>query len=179
MHFSRSLRALALVAVFTASGAFAQTQDRVQPQPEKAQFSEFSAQIEQFYPQIISSLNSNDFDTARELIRKAISLEPDNPLHYYNLCCIESRAGNKSVALAALQNAVDLGYNDIELMNRDTDLANIRKEAEYKRLYQIVANNALAQKEGGGPEVADIYKLDPKEAVPGTDTAGAKEPAKP
>jgi large subunit ribosomal protein L7/L12 len=113
-----------------------------------------------FYPEIIANINSGNFDTAREMIRKAISWEPENALHYYNLACIEARAGNSAIALSALQNSVDLGFNDIELINKDTDLDSIRKDPAFRKMYQIIASNNLANKVNGGPEVAEIYKLE-------------------
>lgn len=125
---------------------------------EKKKLAETRArEIEAFYPEIIANLNAGHFDPAREMIRKAISYEPENPLHYYNLACIEARAGNPSIALSALQNSVDLGFNDIELVNKDTDLDSIRKDPAFRKMYQVIANNNLANKEGG-PEVAEVYK---------------------
>ena len=50
---------------------------------------------------------------------------------YYNLCCIHSLLNQKDLALRSLKKTVDLGYTDYAHIQQDTDLDNIRKEAEF------------------------------------------------
>jgi hypothetical protein len=42
--------------------------------------------------------------------------------------------GNVSKALKSLGKAIDLGYNDIEHLESDSDLNGLRDEAGYKKL---------------------------------------------
>lgn len=163
MRHHTALRKFALGAIFLLAALGIARPAAAGNEEEKKLAESHRAEIEAFYPQVINSINSGQYDQARELIRKAISWEPEDPLHYYNLACIEARAGNQTVALAALQNSVDLGFHDLDLIDKDPDLNSIRKDEAFRKMYQVIATNNLAAKEGGGPEVAEIYQLDKKD----------------
>lgn len=69
-------------------------------------------------------------DTDLRLLR----LDPDDPIVHYNLGCSYSLLGRIGDALAALERAVELGYRDVEHMERDEDLSNVRADRRYTRL---------------------------------------------
>jgi hypothetical protein len=102
------------------------------------------AAIEQFYPVMVEKLGQNDFNGARELCHLAIKWEPNEPAHFYNLACIEARAGNLNMGLAALTKAADLGYAGADVMAADPDLASLRTSPIYFEQYQKVLTNAGA-----------------------------------
>lgn len=52
----------------------------------------------------------------------------------YNLACSYARAGQTEPALDWLERAVDLGYNDVALLDRDPDLDALRGEPRYAAL---------------------------------------------
>lgn len=65
---------------------------------------------------------------------KLAKLKPYDPLVHYNLACSHSLLNKTSPALAALSNAIKLGYNDIEHLENDDDLDNLKNRKEYKTL---------------------------------------------
>jgi hypothetical protein len=50
---------------------------------------------------------------------------------YYNLCCIYSLVNQKDLALSTLKMSIDHGYTGYAHIQQDTDLDNIRNEAEF------------------------------------------------
>lgn len=82
-----------------------------------------------------------DHYTQRGRIREGLkvderlaSLEPANPLVFYNLACSYSLAGAMDQAASALDKALDLGYRDLEWLVRDPDLKPLRNHAAYDDL---------------------------------------------
>ncbi len=67
---------------------------------------------------------------------KLAELKPANPLVHYNLACSYSLLGNIDAAINTLKKAIDLGYKDVEHLERDSDLINIRSDKRYKELIE-------------------------------------------
>lgn len=67
---------------------------------------------------------------------KLAELKPANPLVHYNLACSYSLLGNTDAAINTLKKAIDLGYKDVEHLERDSDLINIRSDKRYKELIE-------------------------------------------
>jgi tetratricopeptide (TPR) repeat protein len=61
-------------------------------------------------------------------------LRPDDSLVQYNLACSCSLTGNFNRALAALEQAIDLGYRDFKWMAEDPDLEDLRHHPLYKNV---------------------------------------------
>jgi hypothetical protein len=53
---------------------------------------------------------------------------------HYNLACSLAILGEVGEALDALEEAVRLGYDDADFLQRDEDLANLREEARFRAL---------------------------------------------
>jgi hypothetical protein len=62
------------------------------------------------YPVMMKAVEAGDLAQARTLCEHVILMEPQNPVHRYNLACIEARAGGSQLprALAALEQAVEI-----------------------------------------------------------------------
>ncbi len=69
-----------------------------------------------------------------ELDRKLTSLLPDDSTVRYNLACSYAMLGQIEEALAALEEAIDLGYRDAKLMREDEDLTKLRGEPRFREL---------------------------------------------
>jgi tetratricopeptide (TPR) repeat protein len=67
--------------------------------------------------------------------RRALELEPDEPMLLYNLACIYSLAGEAGSALECLENAVDRGFAHRDWIRRDSNLELIRAEPRYAALW--------------------------------------------
>jgi len=62
------------------------------------------------------------------------SLKPGDPLVHYNLACSYALTDRKEKALAALNKAVSLGYDDLDWMEKDEDLEELRSTAGYTEI---------------------------------------------
>jgi pimeloyl-ACP methyl ester carboxylesterase len=82
-----------------------------------------------------------------EVCRKMMEVWPEHPLGPYNLACGLARLGKKDEALAALAQAVDLGYGDVVHMQMDEDLASLRAEKPFAEIVDLAKINVRA---GGG-----------------------------
>ena len=60
-------------------------------------------------------------------------LRQDDSMNYY-LACMLARAGEVPLALDLLEEIVDTGWRNTELMRRDNDFAPLRREARFRRL---------------------------------------------
>jgi hypothetical protein len=81
-----------------------------------------------------------DFTAAGQYDRLAVSLElgmrvrGDNPVGWYNLACARARLGREQAAVEALQRALELGFDNDELLATDADLDPLRERDDFKSL---------------------------------------------
>lgn len=60
---------------------------------------------------------------------------------YYNFCCTYSVLNKKTMALLYLQKSIQAGFYDYAHMQGDSDLNNIRNDAEFKTMLHPLRNN--------------------------------------
>ena len=59
---------------------------------------------------------------------------PDDPLVHYNLACSYALTRQPEASIAALERALDLGYQDVKWIRRDPDLRGVRRHPLYRRI---------------------------------------------
>ncbi len=74
------------------------------------------------------------FDRSLRVDKQLSTLEPGNPLVFYNLACSYSLNGEFEMAFAALERALTLGYRDFKWLARDPDLRPLRKLPLYRAI---------------------------------------------
>ena len=79
-----------------------------------------------------SYLERGEYDKALTQYRQALELEPKNSVAHYNVACTYSEMEKIDEAIAALEQAVECGYDDVEWMEKDEDLDNLRDDPRYK-----------------------------------------------
>jgi len=65
---------------------------------------------------------------------KLTQLKGDDPVVWYNLACSYALLKRPEDALAALERAITLGYDDVEWLLRDPDLASLRHSPKLRQL---------------------------------------------
>jgi predicted esterase len=70
-------------------------------------------------------------DHAASVLGVACLIRDDNPVVWYNRGCALARTGRRSSALDALEKAVELGFNDADLMRNDSDLESVRDDKRF------------------------------------------------
>jgi tetratricopeptide (TPR) repeat protein len=73
---------------------------------------------------------------AQKLYKKLTKLFSNDAIGFYNLACAYSLLNKKILALDSLQKAVKLGYDDYKHIEKDPDLANLKRN---KRFLQLLA----------------------------------------
>ncbi|MBI5359357.1 MAG: hypothetical protein HZA48_02110 [Planctomycetes bacterium] len=87
-----------------------------------------------------------DYENALKCFAKIIqTVDPHDGTAYYNLACIYSLMKDTQRALKCLEGAAAFGYDDVEFMEKDTDLDNIRNEDGYKAVVEALKNRPAKQ----------------------------------
>jgi tetratricopeptide (TPR) repeat protein len=74
------------------------------------------------------------FEKGLRLDERLAGLKPSDPFILYNLSCSYALLNQEQKALDALKRALDFGYEDLDWMEEDPDLAALRKVEGYKKL---------------------------------------------
>jgi len=80
---------------------------------------------------------SGRYDEAKEHFVAELKLGHNPPTATYNLACVASMSGEPKAALGYLEKAVRLGFDNVELMAKDTDLESIRETEPYEKLLKL------------------------------------------
>jgi tetratricopeptide (TPR) repeat protein len=75
-----------------------------------------------------------NFEDGLKVDEHLSELEPRDPLVFYNLACSYSLTDQFDRAVSALEQALDLGYNDFKWLAKDPDLKKFRSHEIYQRI---------------------------------------------
>lgn len=81
-------------------------------------------------------------DAALPIHKKAVEFADVAPTAAYNVACVYSLQDDKDQALQWLDKAVQLGFGRVEMLNEDTDLANLRQDPRFAALCEKVKSLA-------------------------------------
>jgi Zn-dependent protease len=91
------------------------------------------------------------FEEATVVGERALESGAENPDRIaYNLACSRARAGDEVGAIGWLERAVELGFDDVELLDNDSDLASVRREERFQSLLRRVRQLPGGTTHGGG-----------------------------
>ena len=83
------------------------------------------------------AVREGDTATMEETCRKGVKLLPDDPTWHYNLACSLAYYPNRTEeAFDELETAVDLGFRDRGMIEKDTDLKRLSALPRYKELLE-------------------------------------------
>ena len=92
------------------------------------------ATIEKDYPKMLAAFNAGQYDVARKYCQQAMTWEPGEFSHAYNLGCVEAKAGRSDAAFTALNKALALGYSDAAALEADKDMSSLHKDPRWETL---------------------------------------------
>lgn len=75
---------------------------------------------------------------ALEVDKRLTAIAPDDETAFYNLACSYSNLGMVDEAIFALRRAVALGYDNIEFMQKDPDLMNVRRDPRFQKVVEEI-----------------------------------------
>ena len=77
---------------------------------------------------------TGQWEKGLQIDQRLAKLCADNPLVFYNLACSYSLLNRVDEAFAALDQAIQLGYNDARWLTRDPDLNNLRRDNRFEKI---------------------------------------------
>lgn len=84
-------------------------------------------------------LRSGQYAEAEKAGAKLIEVVPELATGYYNLACAQALQGKTEAAFENLDLAVKRGFNAVKVAEKDTDLASLRKHADWQKLVRAMA----------------------------------------
>jgi len=70
--------------------------------------------------------------------RRLVALRPRDPVAHYNLACSYSNLGRLNQGFAALKKALALGFRDVDQIEDDADLENLRRDPRWDQLLSVI-----------------------------------------
>lgn len=108
---------------------------------------------------------------AEVLCREQIKIIPHNPTGPYNLACVLARQGKVDDAVAALGQAVALGFNNVTRIETDDNLVSLYDRDDFKKLREKVVTAKP------DPEAGWKYQAEPAAIVEGVALVSEKNVA--
>jgi len=71
--------------------------------------------------------------------RRLVAKLPRDPRARYNLACSLALSGRRDDALTTLEQACDLGFDDVTLLEKDRDLDGLREDARFEAIRQRIS----------------------------------------
>lgn len=76
------------------------------------------------------------YDKGLQIDVRLTQLRPEDALAWYNLACSYSLLNRIDEACEALRQAAALGYRDVDYVQKDPDLLNLRRSPKYRQLLE-------------------------------------------
>lgn len=77
---------------------------------------------------------SGQIDKGLNMDQLAVAIKPSDPTANYNLACSLALKGQTTKSLDFLERAIEFGYNDLEWLLQDDDIASLRSDPKFKKL---------------------------------------------
>jgi hypothetical protein len=155
-----------MIAIFTLLHAAAWSGEPSVPAPNVFDLPRLQFQRAVLQTRIAGLFKTGKHAEAEKHCQAAVELIPHEPNGHYNLACAQARNGKTEAALNSLAKAVELGFNNVELLRTDDHLADLREE---ERFQQILENAATAKRD---PKLGWQYNVKPAAIVDGVATVG-------
>jgi len=108
-----------------------------------------------------------DLEKARVYLEVLLTVQPDNATALYNLACTESLLGNIETAVELLDSAYRFGYTNVEHIEKDSDLNNVRGSEGYQYLVKKMrGEEVLEPQEFNLGEIVNIQPIVEEVQIP-------------
>jgi tetratricopeptide (TPR) repeat protein len=91
----------------------------------------------------VAYMMQKKYNLALDDLKKAKELKPSDPAIRYNLASCHSLMGNVDLGFVELDAALANGFNDYDSLRKDPDIANLRKNPEWRKTlekYKVFLN---------------------------------------
>lgn len=80
----------------------------------------------------------HEAEQSERYVKRALAIDPDDPMLLYNVGCVYAQLGKSEEALTSLEHAVDKGFGHKEWIEHDPDLNSIRDNPRFQALAQVM-----------------------------------------
>lgn len=94
------------------------------------------AYAEAYSSRAVAYMQLKKFNKADEDLRRAKELSPNSASVRYNYASLHSLNGNVDLALDEIDSALAMGFSDYDALRRDSDLDNLRKHPEFRKILE-------------------------------------------
>jgi len=101
----------------------------------------------------------------KEFLLSILTIKPDNIVAWYNLACAESLMHNTDAAVEALGKSVEFGYMNVDHMEKDSDLNNIRSNEGYINIVKKLRGEEEQQQQQQQTPVQQEQEIKVEEVV--------------
>ena len=136
------IRAFLFAVIFTASSALVGADESSGEQPNVFDLPRMQIEYTQLQAKIAALFKSGNYAKAEKFCREAVATVPQSPDGHYNLARALARQGKTDEALASLALAVKMGFNNVDRIERDSDLSSLHAQ---ERFEDILKNAATAK----------------------------------
>jgi tetratricopeptide (TPR) repeat protein len=95
------------------------------------------------------------YDEGLEVDKRLARLRPDDANVLYNLACSYSLLGLVEQSFEVLKRALTLGYDNLELLETDDDLKNLRTDERFQTYFQVLREKAAQSR----PDLQEPWKI--------------------
>ena len=85
-------------------------------------------------------------DKGLQIDLRLTQLRGDDPLTWYNLACSYSLLKRVDESIEALRRSVELGYADMNYLQKDPDLVNLRQSPKYRHFLESCVSLAASSR---------------------------------
>ena len=132
------MKKLALVFLFAASAAVAADEKPL----SIWRMPQLWPRHMQLRGQLADVLKRGDAARMEEICREALRVFPGDATWHYNLACAVSQLGKSANALNELDKAIDFGFRNAKLIDKDPDFARIRENPRFAELVKKASDLA-------------------------------------
>ncbi len=115
------------------SGELAPARDRRWEAPTADELSAWE-RADELNEAVINAYRIQDLETAFNLLKELVTLEPDLVYANYNLACLHALRGEVDEALHLLEQAIELGFEQLSFARQDPDLESLREHERFRKL---------------------------------------------
>jgi predicted esterase len=110
---------------------------------------------------------AGEYEAGLLYVQEMLKVVPNEPDMLYNMACFHALLGHKEEAMTWMDKSVSAGFDNIDLLRRDTDLDSLREDPRFARY--LVRVEQASQRAPNAPAVDEDYVriIEP----PGYDTA--------
>lgn len=120
---------------------------------------------------IIQLFRQGQYKEAESVLRRLVDQFPASALYRYNLAAALARQGKTGEAIASLMSATEHGFENADLIERDSDFESLRDHPRYRALISRLADLSKLRSKEPAVQIRPTAVVDGRALVDGSNTS--------